>query len=114
MTICINWEICAGRKPSVLTFLPLITSCQHTHYLFLKHPTDTFHYMIFLLKKEQASAEILELKSTLSEFAFATLEYLHCTLPHSKEVNSEFYLRNSEVSVYARTLTVDIPNKLLI
>lgn len=70
--------------------------------------------MIFLLKKEQASAEILELKSTLSEFAFATLEYLHCTLPHSKEVNSEFYLRNSEVSVYARTLTVDIPNKLLI
>lgn len=70
--------------------------------------------MIFLLKKEQASAEILELKSTLSEFAFATLEYLRCTLPHSKEVNSEFYLRNSEVSVYARTLTVDIPNKLLI
>lgn len=70
--------------------------------------------MIFLLKKEQASAEILELKSTLSEFAFATLEYLCCTLPHSKEVNSEFYLRNSEVSVYARTLSVDTPNKLLI
>lgn len=70
--------------------------------------------MIFLLKKEQASAEILELKSTLSEFAFATLEYLRCTLPHSKEVNSEFYLRNSEVSVYARTLSVDTPNKLLI